>query len=298
MPAVPARTPQQRTGGSAQRRRAVRAAAPRPGARPPRDSGRPAARGAQSRGGARVADLTGRLARRGALPRPGRRTALVAAVLAALLAALAWVAFGSPWLRVEQVRVVGASRTAPERATALVGELRGEALASVDTAEVARRVAGGLPLVASVDVERAWPSTLLVRLHERRAVAAVPSTTGGVDLVDADARVLQHAGAAPAGVPLLSVDVERSRPGTLRAALAVNGALPDDVRSRVASITAQSPDSVVLQLTDGPSVVWGDAGRPERKAQVLLRLLADPAASTAAAIDVSAPDAPAVRPAA
>uniref|UniRef100_UPI003D7E93B0 cell division protein FtsQ/DivIB n=1 Tax=Kineococcus sp. SYSU DK005 TaxID=3383126 RepID=UPI003D7E93B0 len=229
--------------------------------------------------------------------RPGRRAALGAAVLAVLLAAAGWVALGSPWLRVQEVRVTGTERTDAEQVRALVDDRRGGALAAVDTRSLSRRVLAALPLVESVDVLRSWPSTLEVRVHERQAVAAVPSTTGGVDLVDADARVLQHAERAPAGVPLLSVDVERTRAGTLRTALAVNGSLSSAVRSRVVSITAASPDAVTLQLADGPAVLWGDASRPERKAQVLLRLLEDPAASAAASIDVSAPDAPAVRPA-
>ncbi len=302
VPAPAARTPQQRPGGSAQRRRAVRAAAPPPAVRPARGAARSDARaragaraGGSRSGGARVADLSARLGRRRPLPRPGRRAALVAAVLAVVLAALAWLALGSPWLRVQQVRVSGAERTDPERVLALVGAQRGEPLAAVDTRELSQRVGQALPLVESVDVLRSWPSTLVVRLDERDAVAAVPSTSGGVDLVDADARVLQHAESAPAGVPLLSVDVDSARPGALRAALAVNGSLPAEVRSRVASITAESPDSVRLQLLEGPEVVWGDAGRPERKGQVLLRLLQEEEVARAALVDVSAPDAPAVR---
>ncbi|WP_432496221.1 cell division protein FtsQ/DivIB [Kineococcus gypseus] len=297
VPAAPARPAHPRPVGSAERRRAVRAAAPAPAARRSRAGARPEVRAARA-GGARVADLTGRLTRRGGLlRRPGRRAATAALALAVVLAAAGWVALASPWLRVQQVRVDGAGRTAPERVLALVDDARGEPLAALDTGDLARRMEGELPLVASVEVVRAWPSTLRVRLHERQAVAAVPSTTGGVDLVDAEARVLQHADAAPAGVPLLSVDVERARPGALRAALAVNGSLPVSVRSRVAAITATSPDAVTLRLADGPVVVWGDAGRPERKAQVLLRLLEEPEVAGAEAVDVSAPDAPAVRPA-
>ncbi|NAZ88317.1 cell division protein FtsQ/DivIB, partial [Kineococcus indalonis] len=253
-----------------------------------------AAQGRARVGGARVADLTGRLARRAPLR---RRAALGAAALAVLVALAGWVALASPWLRVQQVRVSGTERTDAERVRALVDGQRGGALAAVDTRALSRRVGAALPLVESVDVRRSWPSTLEVRVRERQAVAAVPSTTGGVDLVDAEARVLQHADAAPTGVPLLSVDVERTRAGTLREALAVNGSLSTAVRSRVASITARSPDAVALQLADGPSVLWGDASRPERKAQVLLRLLEDPVAAAAQSIDVSAPDAPAVRPA-
>ncbi len=42
--------------------------------------------------------------------------------------------------------------------------------------------------------------------------------------------------------------------------------------------------------------MWGDASRPERKAEVLVRMLADPTVAAAGSVDVSAPDAPAVTP--
>jgi cell division protein FtsQ len=150
--------------------------------------------------------------------------------------------------------------------------------------------------VQSVDVVRSWPSTLVVPVHERQAVAAVPSTAGGVDLVDGDGTVLVHVANAPAGVPTLDVDVPTAGSAALQAAIAVNATLSTEVRSRVSSISATSPDAVSLQLTDGPRVVWGDDGRPERKAEVLLRLLQDPTASRGSVLDVSAPDAPAVTP--
>jgi len=42
--------------------------------------------------------------------------------------------------------------------------------------------------------------------------------------------------------------------------------------------------------------VWGSAERPERKAEVLQRMLADPTVAAAAEVNVSAPDAPSVVP--
>lgn len=240
-----------------------------------------------------MADLAGaRSARRG---RPGRRvlTALVAAVVLAVLAG--WVLLASPWLRVQDVRISGTERTELSAVQTLVDGERGAALAGVNTRSLAARV-GALPLVASVDVRRVWPSTLDVVVHEREAVAAVPSVGGGFDLVDENAKVLVQADAAPAGVPTLAVDVAAAGAGALQAALDVNGTLPAELRSRVAQIAATGPDAVTLQLADGPRVVWGGAERPERKAEVLERLLADPSVASAATVDVSAPDAPAVVP--
>nr|WP_240897660.1 FtsQ-type POTRA domain-containing protein [Kineococcus vitellinus] len=192
-------------------------------------------------------------------------------------------------MRVEQVRVEGTERTDRAAVEALVDDARGAALAGVGTGSLARRVEQ-LPLVASVDVTRSWPSTLRVVVHERQAVAAVPSRTGGVDLVDGDGTVLVHDDVPPPGVPTLDVDVAAAGPQALQAAIAVNGSLSPQVRSLVLSIAATSPDAVSLQLADGPRVTWGDASRPERKAEVLLRLLQEPAVAAADEVDVSAPD--------
>lgn len=308
--------PAARPAGSAQRRRAVRAAGSPTAARStPAD--RPARNGSRSTTGApptpgtgsraraprsapvvptartaaRVADLAGaRLARRG---RPGRRLVVGVVVLVVLAVLAGWLLLASPWLRVVDVRVSGTERTERSAVQAIVDGERGSSLAAVNTRALAAQVAA-LPLVQSVDVTRAWPSTLDVVVHEREAVAAVPSTGGGFDLVDENARVLVKADAAPAGVPTLAVDVATAGVSALRAALDVNGTLPADVRSRVAQISATGPDAVTLQLADGPRVVWGSAERPERKGEVLQRMLADPDLGSATVLDVSAPDAPAV----
>ncbi|WP_432521609.1 cell division protein FtsQ/DivIB [Kineococcus sp. SYSU DK006] len=306
--------PAPRTSGSPQRRRAVRAAGAAgtpvgraPAGRTPAGrsaGGRPAVRpvrpasSAQGAGAApakaarsaRIAELADRAgARRAHRWRPGRRALAALAGLVALCAAAGWVLLGSPWLRVEQVRITGTERTDRAAVEALVEDVRGAALAGVSTGSLARQVER-LPLVASADVTRSWPSTLLVTVHERQAVAAVPSRTGGVDLVDGDGTVLVHAEAPPPGVPVLDVDVDAAGAQALQAAIAVNGSLSPQVRSLVVSIAATSPDAVSLQLADGPRVTWGDASRPERKAEVLLRLLQEPAVAASSAVDVSAPD--------
>ncbi|NIZ92757.1 cell division protein FtsQ/DivIB, partial [Kineococcus rubinsiae] len=240
----------------------------------------------------RVAELAARRAVRRSW-RPGPRTVAGAAALVLLAVVAGWVLLGSPWLRVTDVRITGTERTDVGAVQAIVDGERGSALAGVDVSGLADEVSA-LPLVASTDVVRSWPSTLLVRVHEREAVAAVPVTSGGVDLVDDRGTVLVHAGTAPPGVPLVSVDVDAAGPDALLAALAVNGALPTELRARVTAISATSPEAVRLQLTDGPEVVWGGVDRPQRKAEVLERLLSDPEVAQAQRVDVSAPDAAAV----
>ncbi len=51
-------------------------------------------------------------------------------------------------------------------------------------------------------------------------------------------------------------------------------------------MSAETPTRIVLQLTDGRVIVWGDAERSDAKATVATALLDRPART----IDVSVPD--------
>ncbi|WP_432562787.1 cell division protein FtsQ/DivIB [Kineococcus sp. SYSU DK003] len=288
---TPAKTPGKgaaRSPGKAPAASSRRAGGPSaPASRTGRTTSRPGERAG------RVADLAG--ARRARRWQPGRRAVGALVALAVVLVAGGWLLLASPWLRVSEVRITGVERTDVAAVQAIVAGQEGVPLARVGTRSLTSAVEE-LPLVASVDVSRSWPSTLVVAVTEREAVAAVGSTSGGVDLVDGDGNVLVHEDTAPAGVPTLDVDVASAGNEALQAAIEVNATLAADVRSQVSSIAATGPDAVTLQLVDGPVVVWGDASRPERKAEVLLRLLADPTAAEATTLDVSAPDAPAATP--
>ncbi|WP_432541192.1 cell division protein FtsQ/DivIB [Kineococcus sp. SYSU DK002] len=298
--------------GTPQRRRALRAAgtsttvsrasspaAPSPRPRPaPRRAAAPrtappAAARSRARAGEDVADLAG--AREARRWRPGRRALGALGGLLVLAVAAGWLLLASPWLRVETIRTTGLERTDPAAVASILDRARGSALAGVSTRSLSREVED-LPLVERVDVTRSWPSTLVVAVHERQAVAAVPSTSGGVDLVDGEGNVLVHEASAPAGVPTLDVDVAAAGSDALTTAIAVNATLSNELRSRVSSISATGPDAVTLHVEGGPEVFWGDDGRPERKSEVLLRLLAEDAVAGARSVDVSAPDAPAVTP--
>ncbi|WP_369053525.1 cell division protein FtsQ/DivIB [Kineococcus terrestris] len=237
----------------------------------------------------RVADLPAR--RPGA--RRARRLLAVVLPLAALVGLAGWVLLGSPWLRVEQVRVTGTARTDVALVERIAQAQVGRPLAVVPASSLAAEV-GALPLVESAQVRREWPGTLVVEVAERQAVAAVPSRDGGVDLVDGAGRVLVSEPVPPPGVPLVSVDVVTALPGSLQAALDVNASLPAAVRDRVADISARSPDEVLLRLREGPEVLWGGAERPERKAEVLQRMLQEEDIASTRRVDVSAPDVPAV----
>lgn len=228
-----------------------------------------------------------RFARRAMARRVARLRPLVVLVaIVALLGGGVWVVLGSSWLSVGHVVVHGAQRVP---ATAIEAAARvpvGSAMVRLDATAVAARVEA-LPAVASVEVSRSWPGTVVIDVHER-VPAAVLVTGGSAQLVD-------PAGVAFAAVPspapkLPQVrDVPAAATDRLRAAVAVARSLPADLAGQTGYLTAGSPDSVVLHLSKGRTVVWGSPAQGAEKAAVVRTLLAS---QKAAVYDVSAPDAP------
>ena len=231
-----------------------------------------------------------RRSRRPVHPRRRLLTALAATVLVAGIAA--WVLLGSPLLAVRTVQVDGAARLSRDQVVQVAGIPQGAPLVRVDTTAAAARVAQ-LPQVASVEVTRGWPNTVVVTLRERVPVAVV-ADGGTRRLVDATGVVFDTiTGNTPAGV--VPLDVARPGPddAATTAALGALTALPGNVRKQVTGVAAHTADDVTLTLTDGRSVLWGSAAQTDRKATVLGALLDQidsGALDPAGTLDVSTPD--------
>jgi cell division protein FtsQ len=225
-----------------------------------------------------------------------KRIALVTVVLV-LVAGIGWGTLASPWARVQRITVTGTERIQVQQVRAVAESLVGSPLLLVDTGALSRAVRQ-LPLVRDVSVRRVWPSTLVVRVQERQAVAVVP-VHGGLALVDRDGVALAQVAKAPPGVPLVQVNLDSDGTAGLRAALEVLDGLPPELRAEVRSIGARGADSVWSDLKDGARVLWGSAGELPTKVQALRALRALPRRDRPAGkvdYDVSAPRAPAMRP--
>jgi cell division protein FtsQ len=251
---------------------------PVPGLARPSRSRRPARLGGASRHPTRGS--TARAARR---PRRTGRW-LAGALVVVLVAGLAWVVFATSLLGVREVRVTGSVIAPPEQVRAVAAVTLGTPLVRVDLGAVRARVRA-IPSVADAAVHRAWPSTLVIDVSERRAVAAVP-VGEGFALVDAQAVVLQRVAQRPAGLALVRVATPGPQDASTRAALTVLAALTPQLRAALAAVVADSPDRIRLELAGGRTVTWGDATQSETKARVATALLGQPGRT----IDVSAPD--------
>lgn len=225
-------------------------------------------------------------------------------VLLALLAAVlltgggGWVLYGSSWLRVEKVTTSGTQVLTPEQVLAAAAVPVGAPLVGVDTDEIAGRVRSRLPRVDSVDVVRAWPHGIGLKVTERKPVLLIKKDAKFVE-VDASGVRFDTAAKAPAGVPVLELSAAQSPSGRrfdeerlLHEAVGVAGDLPEAVAKETVQVRVGSYDSVVLELTRGRTVVWGSGEQGEAKGRALTALLK--AAPKADHFDVSVPTAPAV----
>ena len=219
-----------------------------------------------------------------------RRTVLVAAAVAVVLAVLlGWLVLFSSLLGVRTVEVTGSSGATAAAVREVAAIPDGMPLARVDTDGVAERLAM-LPQVESVSVDRSWPSTVRIEVVERRALALV-DVDGMGWLVDRTGTLFAQVTEPPAGVPTLQVADAGPGDRATMAALEVMQVLPADIRERVSVVSAESTDSVVLQLVGGRTVVWGSATDSERKALVLAGVFDRPGTT----IDVSSPSAVVIR---
>jgi cell division protein FtsQ len=226
-----------------------------------------------------------------------RHQRLRALLLVPLVATVAWVLWASPLLAVRAVQVDGARSLSADEVRDAAGVRTGTPLLRVDTDAARARVAR-LPQVRAVEVSRGWPSTVVITVTERVAIAAVESA-GQRYLVDADGVLFDTiTGDPPPGV--VPFDVRHAAPGdrAFEAGLAALASLPGDVRSDVVAARATTAEDVTLTLSGGTRVLWGTGADSEAKGRVLTALLEQIAAGTlepAETIDVSAPDAVVLR---
>jgi cell division protein FtsQ len=226
-----------------------------------------------------------------------RRLSVTLTVLALMLATCVYVVLWHTSLfAVTTVRVAGA-RTVPAAQilrAAAIGD--GVPLTEVDTSGATRRVAA-IPAIASASVSLDWPHTVVVTVVQRVPAALIsPRTPGtGYQVVDSGGVVFATVAAPTPGLPVIAVTGGAAvRASAVPGALAALRALPTALEARVTAVSAADSFAIVLRLSGGATVDWGDGADYARKAADLAAMVKlYPGAS---GYDVSAPDAPALSP--
>ncbi|MGI6878433.1 FtsQ-type POTRA domain-containing protein [Microbacterium sp. gxy059] len=174
----------------------------------------------------------------------------------------------SPLFAVESIEVVGAETISPEAISSALDAQRGRPLPLVDHSEIKAELVG-FPLIETYQVEARPPHELVVRIVERTPVAVIESDAG-FTTVDAAGVALATDPERPEGLPIADAE---GGPGSAAFAAAgqVLRSLPDDVLSRVTSVSASSPEDIALFLSDGGGVrvVWGSSEDTARKLETL-----------------------------
>lgn len=233
--------------------------------------------------------------------RPRRR--LLGWLIALLLLAAALTAAYLLWfrdsdlVRVERTKVTGLS-------TADAGEIRRaltEAAARMTTLRVdearLQRSVSTYPEVADLEVEPGFPDELTVHVTERRPIATVPGAGDAPVPVAADGTLLPD---AEPSRPLPALPATRAHPDAAvdhprtLAALDVVAAAPAALVGKVETVRQGPGEGLVVELRDGPPLVFGDGEGLEAKWSAATAVLARDAAAGARYVDVSLPERPVV----
>jgi cell division protein FtsQ len=189
---------------------------------------------------------------------------------------------------VKTIEVEGSSSVPASELIETADITPGTPMMKVDLRAATARLAD-LPQLASVDVRRVWPRTVVLEVTERNAVV-VQRSGESWELVDSDGVPFAIVAQRPKNLPTM----QRSSDEATNTAMlqALNG-MSDDVRAQVASISATSPESIQLTLRRSDAVVnWGGPQQSEYKSEVLAILLG----VKAGWYDVSNPNTPATAP--
>lgn len=221
-----------------------------------------------------------------------RRLSGAAAVLVLLAAVLGWLFFYSSVFGLDRIDVRGAQGLSVTTVEEVLSIPKGTPLArlNLSAAETALENITG---VESASVTRDWPGTLVVRLIERSAVAAV-DVDGMTWLVDRFGVLFAQVSALPEGVVRLETNTDgRPDPRAITAAVQVIDALAPEIRAILVQITVPTPIGIELELTEGRTVIWGTSEDSDRKSRILSGLLAGGIVGTI--FDVSAPTSAVIR---
>ena len=258
---------------------------------------RPALAGARLGARLRQPAVAGAQLRAAMTPSPRlRRRLLVGAAISVLIGGLYvfWLR-DSSLVAVEQGSVTGLTSRDSDRLRAALTSTAETMTTLHLEPERLERAAAAFPVVAAIELTRDFPHGLTIRVIEHRPAA----------IVDVDGRTVPIAGdgSVLAGMPVegdlptieLSGALPQRRlpPGAARDSARVAGGAPAVIARRLESVGRESGlRGVVVQVEDGPEIVFGGAERVTAKWAAAVRVLADEEAAGAAYVDVRIPERP------
>jgi cell division protein FtsQ len=209
-----------------------------------------------------------------------------------------WAVVNSPVFGIDRIRVEGARELTDNEVRELAAVEPGTNLLRLSVDEVAAALERS-PWVRDAAADRALPTTLVLRVEERRAVGWVEDPSGPV-VVAEDGTVVDRPGPAPPDLPGLGTVEEPLVPGERLggvATLRLAASMRDGLLATVGSV-AELDGELVVGLREGGEVRYGEADHLAEKNRALAEMLAWAAERGVGVeyVDVRIPSAPALRP--
>lgn len=222
--------------------------------------------------------------------RARRRGVIIGASAFVLLLALLAAAIYSPLMNVTDVRVEGTQRLNADEVTSALEPIKDRPIAQVKDGDV-EAILREFVLVQSYTVQRIPPNTVIVHIIERQPIGVIEQN-GSVTVVDGAGVSLWEDPRAKGSLPVITTSPSK------RAEFAELGhvltALPADVLQTIATVQAETVDSIRFTLRDGRKVVWGSSSDTQTKLTVLQALM-NATDGSASEFDVSSPEQPVTR---
>jgi cell division protein FtsQ len=229
---------------------------------------------------------------------PARRSPWGAVALVMVMVGVAaWLVANSAFFAAGEIRVLGNVRLTAVEVQRLAGISAGENVLRLGI-EGAVRALERNPWVARASVDRLLPSTVVIRVEERRPVGWLRDGEGSV-LVALDGTVLERSGARPREVPFVGrweTVLEPGRRVNAQAVLRTAGTLPPDLARRIQAVWVDR-DELVLEVRGGGEARYGTATALGEKHAVLASVLrwASDRHLKVGTVDLRIPGAPSVR---
>lgn len=235
---------------------------------------------------------------------PRRRLRRATKVVVVLGIAAVVVAFASQWVlhrsyfRVQNVTVLGVRHEPQGKVLVATGLESHPAMIDVSAQSIEQRLTA-FTWISSVSVAKHWPSTVVVTVHEGRAIAVAFNHQHVLQYVDAVGRDL---GTAPLHVnlpTLLYADATKVTWPFLnvgRSAAIVASQLPRAFGPQVSTIAEDSRGSVTLKMTTPVSFVLGPPTDLEAKFVAVASVIAHSAIQPGSVVNVTVPGELAVVP--
>ena len=195
-----------------------------------------------------------------------------------------WALYQSRWFLIEEVKVEGIKRLNQQTVMQVAQVKLGEPVISAQPAKISKRLAA-IPQIKSVQVERGWPHSVLIKVTERSPVAASIGRTG-FNLIDDEGMLAGRSKIKPKKFRLIT-----AKPNTPAMKSAVKIALAMPAKWKVAKITAENSNSVIVELIHGQTIAFGSGEQAKLKVKVVGSLIIN----NYRHINVSTPLSPSVR---